>query len=78
MGARRGFICRMRLGNVPCDTITSCHTVRMRQDNTLGASDDGHKYAVVHVTGYIKNWSLSKYSFSPYHHMSDIHNISIL
>ena len=60
MGSRRGFICRMRLGN-QCDSMLSSHTSRLRQDNTLGPSEDGHKYAVVHVTGYVKNWSLSMY-----------------
>ena len=59
MGSRRGFIVRMRLGAVTMDPAgggASSHTVRLRQRNTLGASADGHQYAVVHVTGYIKNW----------------------
>ena len=56
MGSRRGFICRMKIGNVPVDPMTSSHTVRIRQRNTLGPSSDGQNYAVVHVTGYIKNW----------------------
>jgi len=56
MGSRRGFIVRMRIGNVSLDPATSSHTVRLRQRNTLGISADGGQYAVVHVTGYIKNW----------------------
>ena len=56
MGSRRGFICRMKIGNMPVDPMTSSHTVRIRQRNTLGPSSDGQQYAVVHVTGYIKNW----------------------
>ena len=56
MGARRGFIVRMKIGNVPVDPMTATHTVRGRQRNTLGPSNDGNQYAVVHVTGYIKNW----------------------
>lgn len=56
MGSRRGFICRMRMGNVQPDPMTANHTVRMRQRNILGPASDGNHYAVVHVTGYIKNW----------------------
>ena len=56
MGSRRGFIIRMKVGNMPVDPMTSSHTVRIRQRNTLGPSSDGQQYAVVHVTGYIKNW----------------------
>ena len=56
MGARRGFIVRMKIGNVPVDPMTATHTVRARHRNTLGPSSDGNQYAVVHVTGYIKNW----------------------
>ncbi|XP_013086834.1 aryl hydrocarbon receptor nuclear translocator homolog isoform X1 [Biomphalaria glabrata] len=56
MGSRRGFICRLRMGNVQSDPMTANHTVRMRQRNTLGPASDGNHYAVVHVTGYIKNW----------------------
>lgn len=58
MGSRRGFICRMRLGQVAPDPLTSppgpLH--RLRQRSALGPSRDGHHYAVVHCTGYIKNW----------------------
>ena len=56
MGSRRGFIIRMKIGNMHVDPMTATHTVRIRQRNTLGPSSDGHQYAVVHVTGYIKNW----------------------
>ena len=56
MGSRRGFICRMRMGNTHVDPMTANHTVRIRQRNTLGPTPDGNHYAVVHVTGYIKNW----------------------
>ena len=56
MGSRRGFIIRMKLGQMPVDPMTATHTVRIRQRNTLGPSTDGHQYAVVHVTGYVKNW----------------------
>jgi hypothetical protein len=56
MGSRRGFIIRMKIGNMHVDPMTATHTVRIRQRNTLGPSNDGHQYAVVHVTGYIKNW----------------------
>ncbi|CAD5125825.1 DgyrCDS14028 [Dimorphilus gyrociliatus] len=59
MSSRRGFICRMKIGNVPVDPMISNHTVRLRQLNTLGQSPDGQQYAIVHVTGYLKNWSLS-------------------
>lgn len=56
MGSRRGFICRMRMGNTHVDPMTANHTVRIRQRNTLGPASDGNHYAVVHVTGYVKNW----------------------
>ena len=56
MGSRRAFIIRMIIGNMPVDPLTSNHTVRIRQRNTLGPSRDGQQYVVVHVTGYIKNW----------------------
>ena len=56
MGSRRGFICRIKVGNVPPDNMNSGHLNRLRQRNTLGPSNDGHNYAVVHCTGYIKNW----------------------
>jgi len=58
MGSRRGFICRMRLGQTSPDPLISppgpLH--RLRQRSALGPSRDGHHYAVVHCTGYIKNW----------------------
>lgn len=64
MGSRRGFICRMKLGNVPPDAISPNHLHRLRQRSGLGASTTGgdvssgaiNPYAVVHCTGYIKNW----------------------
>ncbi|XP_061172909.1 aryl hydrocarbon receptor nuclear translocator homolog isoform X2 [Saccostrea echinata] len=56
MGSRRGFICRMKMGNVDVSSMNSSHTHRARQRNTLGPSPDGNHYTVVHVTGYIKNW----------------------
>jgi len=58
MGSRRGFICRMRLGQVAPDPLTSPPgpLQRLRQRSALGPSRDGHHYAVVHCTGYIKNW----------------------
>lgn len=56
MGSRRGFICRMKMGNLQVDPMTANHSLRVRQRNTLGPSTDGNHYSVVHVTGYIKNW----------------------
>lgn len=54
MGSRRGFICRMKVGNMSPDTMGQLN--RMRQRNSLGPSRDGQNYVVVHCTGYIKNW----------------------
>ncbi|OTF76397.1 hypothetical protein BLA29_011486, partial [Euroglyphus maynei] len=56
MGSRRGFICRMKIGNLPIDAIAPNHLHRIRQRGGLGVSIDGNHYAVVHCTGYIKNW----------------------
>lgn len=56
MGSRRGFICRMKVGNPPQEGLTTNHMHRLRQRNALGPAADGNAYAVVHCTGYIKNW----------------------
>ncbi|XP_037804538.1 aryl hydrocarbon receptor nuclear translocator homolog isoform X4 [Penaeus monodon] len=56
MGSRRGFICRMKVGAVTPENMNSGHLNRLRQRNSLGPATDGHNYAVVHCTGYIKNW----------------------
>ncbi|EEB18222.1 conserved hypothetical protein [Pediculus humanus corporis] len=56
MGSRRGFICRMKVGNVSSDNMSVGHLNRLKQRNSLGQSRDGQNYAVVHCTGYIKNW----------------------
>ena len=60
MGSRRGFIIRMKIGNLTPGSMDSVsatsHCMRVRQRSTLGPSADGQQYAVVHVTGYIKNW----------------------
>lgn len=56
IGSRRGFICRLRLGHQQADAMSPSHLHRLRQRNSLGPSNDGHQYAVVHCTGYTKNW----------------------
>jgi len=54
MGSRRGFITRLKVGNVSPESL-GYHN-RVRQRNSLGPSRDGSNFAVVHCTGYIKNW----------------------
>lgn len=56
MGSRRGFICRMKVGNLATDGMNVGHLNRLKQRNSLGPARDGQNYAVVHCTGYIKNW----------------------
>ncbi|XP_054279287.1 aryl hydrocarbon receptor nuclear translocator homolog isoform X3 [Macrosteles quadrilineatus] len=56
MGSRRGFICRMKVGNLGPDSMATGHLNRLKQRNSLGPSREGLNYAVVHCTGYIKNW----------------------
>ncbi|CAG9817032.1 unnamed protein product [Phaedon cochleariae] len=56
MGSRRGFICRMKVGNLPAESMAAGHLNRLKQRNSLGPSRDGQNFAVVHCTGYIKNW----------------------
>ncbi|XP_015180780.1 PREDICTED: aryl hydrocarbon receptor nuclear translocator homolog isoform X1 [Polistes dominula] len=59
MGSRRGFICRMKVGNLQTTgDMAAAHGLhRIKQRNSLGPpARDGQSYAVVHCTGYIKNW----------------------
>uniref|UniRef100_A0A8D9EG19 Aryl hydrocarbon receptor nuclear translocator homolog n=1 Tax=Cacopsylla melanoneura TaxID=428564 RepID=A0A8D9EG19_9HEMI len=56
MGSRRGFICRIKVGPEPPEQTPLGHLNRLKQRNSLGPSRDGQNYAVVHCTGYIKNW----------------------
>lgn len=59
MGSRRGFICRMKIGNSGGMMASiSGHNLhqRLKQRNTLGPTRDGNEFAVIHCTGYIKNW----------------------
>ncbi|XP_044008920.1 aryl hydrocarbon receptor nuclear translocator homolog isoform X3 [Aphidius gifuensis] len=59
MGSRRGFICRMRVGSLQTsgDMAAAQGLHRLKQRNSLGPpARDGQSYAVVHCTGYIKNW----------------------
>lgn len=56
MGSRRGFICRMKIGSLSPENMGVGHLNRLKQRNSLGPARDGQSYAVVHCTGYIKNW----------------------
>ncbi|XP_038076739.1 aryl hydrocarbon receptor nuclear translocator 2-like isoform X2 [Patiria miniata] len=56
MGSRRGFICRMKYGNAQLDPMTMGRFNHVRNRNSIGSPKDGEQYAVVHCTGYIKNW----------------------
>lgn len=56
MGSRRRFICRMKVGNLSPESMSVGHLNRLKQRNSLGPGRDGMNFAVVHCTGYIKNW----------------------
>ncbi|KAJ8972701.1 hypothetical protein NQ314_000068 [Rhamnusium bicolor] len=49
-------ICRMKIGNLSPESMTVGHLNRLKQRNSLGPEHDGQNFAVVHCTGYIKNW----------------------
>lgn len=65
MGSRRGFICRMKVGNIAAENMAVGHLNRLKQRNSLGPGRDGQNYAVVHCTGYIKNWPPTGNVFIP-------------
>ena len=44
----------LQVGNVSPESLGYLN--RVRQRNSLGPSRDGNNFAVVHCTGYIKNW----------------------
>ncbi|XP_044741741.1 aryl hydrocarbon receptor nuclear translocator homolog [Chrysoperla carnea] len=55
MGSRRGFICRMKIGNVSTD-MSLGQMIRLKHRGSLSGTQEGSNYAVIHCTGYIKNW----------------------
>lgn len=65
IGSRRAFIIRMRVGNVPIDPLFASDASRRLARSTLAPSTDGHQYAVVHVTGYVRNWPASSNGSEP-------------
>ncbi|XP_006814028.1 aryl hydrocarbon receptor nuclear translocator 2-like [Saccoglossus kowalevskii] len=56
MGSRRGFIIRMKIGSTQLDPMTYGRYHHMRNNRNGLGHKDGEQYAVVHCTGYIKNW----------------------
>lgn len=74
MGSRRGFICRMKVGNLQTtgDMAAAQGLHRLKQRNSLGPpARDGQSYAVVHCTGYIKNWPpTGEFGMDPHEHYS--------
>lgn len=54
--SKRGFICRMKIGNLSSDAMTFGHLNRLKQRNSLGPKRNCENYAVVHCTGFIRNW----------------------
>lgn len=62
MDPNRRFICRMRIGNRHAEG----HLNRLKQKNSLGPTgSDGVSYAVVHCSGYIRNWRPSDFPGGP-------------
>ena len=59
VGSRRAFIVRMRVGSAQVDPVFASDVRQKIRLSTLAPSADGCQYAVVHVTGYIRNWPAS-------------------
>lgn len=59
VGSRRAFIVRMRVGSAQVDPVFASDVRQKVRHSTLTPSPDGCQYAVVHVTGYIRNWPAS-------------------
>lgn len=46
----------MKVGNISSESMVAGNLNRLKQRNSLGPPRDNVNYAVVHCTGYIKNW----------------------
>ncbi len=81
MGSRRGFICRMRLGQVNPASLGYMNRLRNRsvlRNGPDGTSTNGGDFTVVHCTGYIKNWPPQglhhgHHGGHGHHHPDDLH-----
>lgn len=75
VGSRRAFIVRMRVGSAQVDPVFASDVRQKVRHSTLTPSPDGCQYAVVHVTGYIRNWPASSDgSESVDNHSSEVHS----
>jgi aryl hydrocarbon receptor nuclear translocator len=76
VGSRRAFVIRMRVGGAQVDPVFASDVRQKIRHTVVAPSSDGCQYAVVHVTGYVRNWPASSAdgSESMDSHSSEVHS----